>query len=845
MDPMASVFDYASALKIAAFNIHNNSKDNTFLKLADFEKIKEKIEKSIHEYSFAELTSIIFFIRTLDSHKIKKVFSKECEKNVIFRAIEETEYMHDKSNIIELYLNLGLIQRTSMKIEKKILEILRNNEYLSHSDIGKILNGAFYSKRVSSKGILMETIKYIENINFSMALNSELIDYFEILQKIDERFSLGFKLFSKLTEIVKERVHSLRFEEIERILNFYSKTDNFERSLLYMALVQLELVLSERNTNSKFLFLSSLKHLAQMGKNGKNIKLSNSLKEKLNAVTVDYLSESLIGPLEVGDLIVNYSYLYKRLPDSFLPAFVKFADFKMVGLWEFLAIRGFSKFNRVIIAEDIIKSRSETHNAIVVSSFNVKLSVIYNIAHTTDYSQEKYLPEYLNVCVTEIMKKIENWSEFKNFWTCWNFRKHDMIGLPELKPIILRSIFTIQNNWTRNEKWFLLKYLLSFYSEEPEIHKKWCDLLECYACEASGKDIENAITDVYDKTLLPAMIMMLKIIKTPDTNSIAHVLSFSIKDLPDMYVKVAADLICKANPDIINNIFFAISKWSVFSLVFSRGYSNSIVKFVEKLTDFEGFSSKNSHSLSSLGILLATSDLLNQKIASKIIAMLTRTGTQRDLHSLIAFYSVFADKKHQIQELLPQLFDFSDNYSINLLSEKINTYLLVPFISSSENDFLTKVEIRFASIELKNISNLLSIIEALNSNIGVHQEFVQNITNIAAEVILNHKEQLAGNIIAKTLGVFAKRGYVGDSFYEELEESLVISELRHETVVNLLITYAKCNKTTAFFEKICNFLLNSISLCTPYSLEIISLPDHKVKSLQLLKSELGKTLLDS
>ena len=406
-DPRASLYHYALGLQIASMNILKDHKNIAILSESNFLKILANIEDSLMEFSLLELSHIIFFIRIIKSHKIKRMFTKEFEKRIIYRVSNEIEYADNKKMILDLYHNLGLMQRINPQIERKILEILRmQKEFLSIPEVNKIFTAGYYANMASSRILLLETIKYLENMQLENALNSDLIGLLNILQKIDERFAIGSKVINRLIEIIRERNNQLDINEIRQILEFYVNNDDYSRSLLYECLYHLE---NNYSGIQKRELLDIIKHISGLFRKNKRIKLSKNLLKLLDKDVKSKLEQQIIGFVEAGNLLIDYSYIHSVLPESFnRETFSNYlGNRRNPGLWEILIIRGFSAYENIEI-QNIMLNIQETISVLSNSSYNVKLCAIENILNTRNFEKNNKLRDILNAILTNICKNISN-----------------------------------------------------------------------------------------------------------------------------------------------------------------------------------------------------------------------------------------------------------------------------------------------------------------------------------------------------------------------------------------------------------------------------------------------------
>ena len=239
--------------------------------------------------------------------------------------------------------------------------------------------------------------------------------------------------------------------------------------------------------------------------------------------------------------------------------------------------------------------------------------------------------------------------------------------------------------------------------------------------------------------------------------------------------------------------------------------------------------------------LFAVNGILKPRLANSIIHFVKHTDNQKNLHSLITLLTLLPERSEELESLISKLFEVKKNYSFSLLHEKINTYFLVPFVDAQENNFLSKIEMRLASIQPTEIRNLLNFIENLKNSLEIHEDFVKSILNIASETLINNKEQLFSSLCAKSLIVFAKKGFSDENFYTVLEQKIFDEDFTVDINFQILKSYSNINRTSQFYKKVCKNLLENAKFCEPYSDEILEILDSKNpsnKDLQNLRAYL-------
>lgn len=315
-NPQVSPYHYALSLRVIGKNISKSSSEYEFVASSDFSSIKKQIETHYIEFSLSELAHIVYFIRILSNSQKPRVFDKEVEKSILSRANTDIEYVNDKALAIDLYLNLALIQATSAKTDAKILSYLRDpNEYFSISQLLLLLSGGYHSKKNSSKFLILETIRKLEALDISLLKNEELTDLLQILAKIDQRYSIGSVFLNNLLVFLSERVEYFDYSDFDNILGFYALSDDYDRSLLYQTLNAFENSLTNKNPPDKFCMLRIIHNLALL-KKSLFIKLSPDLLEKINKFIEKASLDQKLGFVEMGRVLIDYSYLYKSLPEN-------------------------------------------------------------------------------------------------------------------------------------------------------------------------------------------------------------------------------------------------------------------------------------------------------------------------------------------------------------------------------------------------------------------------------------------------------------------------------------------------------------------------------------------------
>jgi hypothetical protein len=97
-------------------------------------------------------------------------------------------------------------------------------------------------------------------------------------------------------------------------------------------------------------------------------------------------------------------------------------------------------------------------------------------------------------------------------------------------------------------------------------------LIESKQHTINKKHIRDNVYNLFDKDLVEPILQYLTRMNNLDTDSAAHILNFSIKEPSDLILKLSADLIKKADVDLLINFNFSVSKWSLFAQVFEKGY---------------------------------------------------------------------------------------------------------------------------------------------------------------------------------------------------------------------------------------------------------------------------------
>ena len=837
-------------IRVAALNIQKSFQDTESLKSSHFNGILKRLEDSRSQLTFLDACDIVFLIRTLDSYKAKKVFSREFEKFVITKAADEVNNTQDKNTVIELYSNLAYLEKTTFRVNAKLVQILETNEgKFTVSELQKLIMSAFVSSRVYAKFTMLELVKYIEKMPVENFSTNELTMILNPLQLLDQRYSIGYKLITRIIDNLLLNISSLDYSDIGEILLFYSNTDHFSRDLLNESLIKLtDLLRTSPESLHKLALLHIHRYLGSIATRNIHIKYPQNLLEGLDKVSQRFLVNKDFGYMEIGRFLVSYSQLSPCLPPSFKSPLLELMANGQDGLWQIFAIQGLSKLDPSIPMHAIIKNPAKTHDSILNGTYNIKLDAVHCIISIKDYKQKPFLVELLQSLVSEIMSKINEWNEGKSFMSCWTTRRRYLINTPEMRQAVLKIMDTIDKNWEKNAGWWSLKLMIELFSEEPEIKERWVSILRNNIGNMYSSNVQQVFTDDFDTAHLPALINLVMLIPS-DYNTIAHILSFPIKDLPDLYTKYAVELLNKTSPHLLTSPYFFISKWSVFTSVFTRGLSSEITRFIklipEALTEKKG---KSSNNLSQLLLLLANYGHLDQKMATLLASTYRYPESQMDLDSLISVISLGEPTHKDLPELLERLLHVDENISLYNLPEKINAYLLVGFTGKNEREFLSKIKLRLANIKLTDPKNVVSLVEALNTPSEVHKNFLESVVQIAAETLEIRKNQLKPEVMMKALGVFAKKGFQDQNFYEKLEENVVGLEFSAEQYVKVLIGYAKLKRNNIFFNKICEKLARKVQDCLPYSekiLEILTIGEMGSDNLIALTKALQEKQINS
>ena len=830
------------SMHAAALNINKDFTDLDILRSPHFDAIVKRIERLSSKLTFQDLCNIIFLIRTLDSCKVKRVFTKDFEKYVFFKAIEEVRDAHDKKTVIELYCNLSVLQKATFKLENKILQILGQKENnFTIAELQKLMIGASASSKVYTRITVMEIVKCIEKMHVESFSIRELTATLNPLQLIDQRYAIGDRLVARVIDNILLNISALDYLDIREIMLFYSNTDHFNTDLLHESLVRLtELLRTSPETLNKLNFLHIHRYLGLIVKPSSNLKLTADLLEGMDMVAQRYLDNKEFGYMEIGRFLVAYSHISPCLSPSFKIKLVEFMSNGPESLWQLFAVQGLSKLDSSIPVSFIIKDIAKTHGNILGGSYKVKLDALDCILSTQDYLQKPYLGDLLQLIIADIMRKIEDWSEAKYFLNSWPTRRRHLIDTPEMRPIILKLIDTISNQWDRNLKWWSVKFMIELFSEQPQIKERWAQVLIRNIGHMDNELVCHALSDNFDTAHLPAMINLSMLLPV-DSNTLAHILSFPVKDLPELYTTYAVELLNKSSADLINSQYFFISKYSVFASIFARGLSRKISQFLERLPEAASQNYKPSKNLLQLLLLLADYGHLDQELASNIAEAYRNSDNPSDLHTLILIIALGEPRHKDLPELIERLFHIDEKISLSELSEKINTYLLVGFTGKGEKGFLRKVEARLENVKAGDECSLVRFVEALNTPGEGHRGFWESVVELGAKSLEKRKEEVKYEVAMKALAGFAKKGYRDQGFYEKLEERVSGLEFGAEKYVKILTGYAKIKRNNEFFDKVCKKLASKVQNCLSYTGEIL-----EVLNIEEMKSEnlvsLTKTL---
>lgn len=766
-----SPYNYSLGLRYAGINLTKNINDFGFVKTQEFKSVMIMVEKSIDEFSIDELSSLVFFIRVLENKRIKNVISKEFEKAIISRAATKAEYTDNKRILIDLYLNLGILKRSFWNIEHKILELLRNPEgVLEMNDLKMILTGAYDSNRTSSRLLAIEAIKFLENFNISIKTSSELIPFISIIQKIDERFSIGYRVVNDILDILLERLEYFQINEIQNILNFYSHTNNFDRTLLYKSILCLEKILENNENIEKRILLDIAEDLGGISKNYPNITINHKVLEYLTDRWSSLIQAKSIAHMELCSLLISYSYTAREISNKFLKVIKEYFAESRDGIWTLMinrALTNLSKPNELHLDYESLKSN------FCISSYNIKMASIEHIIKTNQYANNKILLSLLDSCINNILSKIENWNDLKQVLSLLKNKHADIVEYPEMEPIISKTLNCIKDNWSSNEKWFMIKYLLTIYKPDQDFNQKWNEFISSVSDDITIKDLNSGLLDELDKSKIKPMIELVSNINIQDYDVIAHLSSFNVKDIPDEFVIKFSKVLNKCDESLVDNYYFNATKWSLFTQIFSRGYGYLVADFVEKVNRNLEVQKKSIQKIMNLAGLLGSYRMLGQEFGGKILSKIDINSSQRNLHSYIAILCLIPNKQQELSSLLPTLFNIPDGYSIGLLHEKINAYLACPFTSPIENSFLKKIENKLSTCNSNEISSVLNMIESLNLNADHHSKFINDVIKIASKVLFYNINYFHLRNVYKALKVFDQIKFSDHELIGALKQKLI------------------------------------------------------------------------
>ncbi|OMJ91786.1 hypothetical protein SteCoe_5567 [Stentor coeruleus] len=834
---------YSLAARTLGIILNANQKDYEDTISIEASKFFSQIEKFDGHYSVEDISYIAFLLRTQRQFRFAKFFSSDFETKIVTRLSAKLNANCNKDIIINAYHNLGYLEKMTSKCEKVVQIIIQSKkQFFKNEEYIKLLQGAYYSKTHTAKSIIIDVLKQFENSDIQIISNKYLSEFLKIMLNIDSRYDCGYKVLNIILETLLSRAKYLSVYEIDLISEFYSLTDDYDLALFYEALHTLEKKLSNEEIIKKNV-LSLISSFGKIVKRNKNIRISKHIIDSLIHKLSEKVDYEKVGYLEFTNALINMSPFYDTLPESIENIVNERAIKGYPGLWVFKIINGVLGINNCCL-DKFFSMRNEFINSIKTSSIKVKLEMIQNITNTKNYHLHPQLVEMLQLIKSECLSKTNGWKNVKYF--LWAFIEiKNEISIDHIDALLIISLKELKSYYNLNTVWFNVKALLILHNSKPEIYNIWKEVALFIGSSTNINHFPESFKSIYESHYIESLLELSDLLNIENPESLAHIFSLNIKNPPDYIIDKTIELLNKTSGDFILASCFDIKKNSLITHIFKTGKGSKIQSFIDRIPSLIN-NNNSSANVIQLVHLLGKYNFLTQEIVEAVASFIEPYNSHKELCEMIKVLNWIPGKIKNNLPYLNKLITFDEEYNLNLLQEKIDTYLSLPFSHDKEQKFLDQIKNKLENIERKNALIMLDILDSLDINNKHHTEFISQLFKICSEFVYDNIEYWLPSFLIKALIVFMDKYPNDENLIKRLEEKTMNFDFATVVKAKLIKSYMKNGRQNIYLDILCDKFQSRHGVY--YAKELISTyekfkPDNK--KVEKLINELREILLNN
>jgi hypothetical protein len=367
----------------------------------------------------------------------------------------------------------------------------------------------------------------------------------------------------------------------------------------------------------------------------------------------------------------------------------------------------------------------------------------------------------------------------------------------------------------------LLDYYVFIYNKNLSIYKEWKEVAESFMHNFTKLMIINSIFDKFNIQDAEAYFDLIMIRQKPDAFVLSHFLSMRVQNPSHSLLMKACSVLNHADSSFLTESKMKLSRDSLLSHIFSKGYSTLISRFLNNIYIFEMIKEKNMEIAIKLFILVAQYSQIN---ADRFKALKTIRNIPAELNTQfnIAFSTSFYDYKYEKSIL--EYFSIDETLEIETIIEKINLFLNFNISFPEETLFLSSVLDAISSKIKSNPENMIKVLENLTNSYN-NQEAYQKIKECLEDCFNNLDiSELSSRELLKILLCFINLDG-NPKIIDLLQEKLEKTEFNEDLLEKAIFVYKTNGRNNDFVKKL---LMNAHQVINEKSLENLII---KVESL--------------
>jgi hypothetical protein len=756
---------------------------------------------------------VISILASTTGKNRKFILDVNKQNELVLEICDKIDPVESPKECLRAYKDIAILNKVNSNIEKKVSIILESVKNLDLNDYIHALQGALHTSRDISFSVCKKVENNLKNYNFMIEDVDKLVQIWKHFIEIRMRYGIGENLLKNLSDTIINKKNDLTVESIYNITNSYVKDNFLPRELL---LTGLERIVDKRE-ELDFFWGDRLEkiiiNLGTLSLNGFQFNLKEEFYQflmeliwKLNTVYKIKDSESVFLMSILANFTLNFP---ATVTNYFLFKYQNGNKHIRICISALL-----SRLNMMEMQNDLVKNCKSN---IIVSDFSYMTMIdIYYIIKATglenEYVEIKDFLQGLERRFGDMIIDVGSYYDYSSI-----LLKHEEFyrGTRVWDKMTESSLKVFENLLKTKDRSvsFLLQSTIKLYNCSSPVHDEWLRVVKLIINRSQPMDIENSIYNNFDHKELGGIIEVLENYEQNCNFAFAHCLTFGIRQPSFNILSKITDLFSRYDKKIFNEKRMRITKYSLFSQIFKKGFSPKIQNFLKEINYSFIINKTNIVSMFKFINLSAQYGHLNESQGISISNVFMKE-LKNDPNMFMAVATVVPSLLEESNQIINEFMKFDSNDLDELLG-KINLFLKISKPFDGEEEFLNRIQ---EAIVESFYRDPLCIIELLQ---GISPKYhktklnqYKQLLNFLIEILIEKNlEWFSVNHLGHALIAIINKGYNNEEHISALEKWIGNSLKSDDLIEAIIRLYLEKKRFNQFldlnFSIAINFLKDS------------------------------------